>query len=932
MAGALILVFLFASRLQAQTPATNVDSFEAAFETISNGGGTILVTQPIVIDSSADFNSFDGQSNAVLVSGGSTNPIFIVTNGGTLFLADMTLANGLSTNSGGAIFVTSDSMLTVSNCVFSNNVVIGASGLSAATNSPTNSPVIGGNGRSGTSGRSVSGGAIFNLGALTVLNCQFLTNSAIGGNGGNGGPGVDGTTSGGNGGRGGNGGGAVGGGIYDAGQSLFIANSTFSANLAQAGSAGAGGAGGGGIVSGQAAGGGTGGDAAGAGLFTRNTNGGAVIWASTFANNSAQGGNSADGGITAGGNGQDGRNGGDALGGGIDNVGLLNITNSTFFQNIASGGAGGNGGSGAGGGNGGNGGSATGGSLYNAGTVFVLNCTFSMGGAIGGTNGFGGSGIANGNNGGKGARRGGNIANLARKKKGSFTIANSIIGKTTAGPGSFGTISDGGFNISADKSIPFKSIKKGGTSLAKTDPKLGDLAANGGPTETIALPTNSLAIDFINPNLAKNGATLDVDQRGTGRPIQVFSNDWNDAGAFELDPNAVTIIKQPQSTNVPAGSNVTFSVTAQSILPLSYQWYFNPSNLPPSALADSNNILSGATSNVLSITGAQSTDQGFYIVVINNAFDSATSKVASLTIIAPPAITAFTVNPTNGAVPLGSNATISVTASGASPLTYQWSFFAQTNSATNTLSNGGNVSGATSNILSITNFQPANDGNYFVIVANSAGSATSLVASLTTTIPSNSPPIITSSNLTPANGAVLQFSNATINVTVVSPSNAPVGYQWFFVQTNTTTTNTLTDNPANFPGNIIGSTSNLLTITNFDFQVPQNEGIYFVVVTNAFGSTTSRVFTLTLNTGGGGPPPPVAFLDKSLRPPSQPSLALSEVRQNGTAPLSPLQFSPALVVNRVRPSKRPNWTRSALDRSVLGIRFRTSEHSPPAAT
>jgi len=508
-----------------------------------------------------------------------------------------------------------------------------------------------------------------------------------------------------------------------------------------------------------------------------------------------------------------------------------------------------------------------------------------MGGAVGGTNGFGGSGAANGSNGGKGARRGGNIANVARRKKGSFTLANSIVGKTQSGPGSFGTILDGGFNISADTSIPFKRAKRGGTSLAKTDPKLADLANNGGLTETIALPTNSLAIDFINPNIATNGTTLGVDQRGTDRPIQVFSNKWSDAGAFELDPNAVSIIKQPQSTNVPVGSNATFSVTAQSALPLGYQWYFNPSNLPPSALTDPSNILSGETTNVLTITNAQAPNQGFYIVVITNGIDAATSKVASLTIATGPVITALTIIPTNGAVPLGSNATISVTATGASPLAYQWFFFAQTNSATNALSNGGNISGATSNTLSITNFQPSNNGNYFVVVTNVAGSATSQLASLTTTAASNSPPVITSTNLTPANGFVIQTSNATMSVTVLSPSNAPVGYQWFFSIAGSGVTNALSDTSA-FPGNISGSASNLLTITNFDFTPLQNDGSYFVVITNAFGSTTSGVFTLTLNSGGP-PPPSAAFLDNSLQLPGQPSLARAEIGQNRSADYNP---------------------------------------------
>ena len=910
---------LFSARSRAQTPVTNgsPDDFQTALDqVISNGGGTIVVTQPIGIDS--DTSSFDGQS-IVTVSGGNTNSIFSVTNSGNLTLANFTIANGLSTNKGGAIFVDSSSSLTLSNCIFSNNIALGASGLSASTNSSTNTPTIGANGGGGTAGDSVSGGAIYNLGSLFVFYCQFLSNSATGGSGGDGAPGVTGLTTGGNGGRGGNGGNALGGGIYDAGTGSVISNSTFAQNLARGGTAGSGGAGGGGLFSGVAASGGTGGNAGGAGLYTSDSN--CIIWACTFANNSAQGGNSADGGTSSGGLGQPGRNGGSAFGGGIDNVGSLNMTNSTFFENAAAGGSGGNGGNGGGAGNGGHGGNAVGGGLYNAGSAFVVSCTFSKGSVIGGTNGFAGSGVIGGSTGSPGASRGGNIANVASRKKGSFTLADSIVGKTLAGKAGYGRIIDGGFNISADNSIPFKRARRGGTSLMKTDPLPGDidLADNGGPTETIALPTNSLAIDFINPAIDTN-APLDVDQRGTHRPIQVFSNDWNDAGAFELDPNAISIIKQPQSTNVPVGSNATFSVTAQSAQPLGYQWYFNASNLPPSALTDPSNILSGETSNVLAITDVQSTNQGFYVVVVTNAFDSATSKVASLTITTPPVIAGITITPTNGDVTLGSNATISVTVSGALPLVYRWFFFAQTNSTTNALSNTGNISGVTSNTLSITNFQATNSGNYFVIVTNAAGSATSQVTLLTSMIPTNSPPIITFTSQTPTNGVVTQSSNATMSVTVISPSNAPVGYQWYFSQAGSGVTNALTDNPGNFPGNVIGSTSNVLTVTNFDFNQGRNDGMYFVIVTNSFGSTTSSVFTLTVSSIA---PSPVVFLDKSLQLSGQVSLASPASfcpepenvntrggkYQSGVCP----QPSPAALQNADAPGSTPrgSWSQRA---------------------
>ncbi|MEO6183713.1 MAG: immunoglobulin domain-containing protein, partial [Verrucomicrobiota bacterium] len=64
----------------------------------------------------------------------------------------------------------------------------------------------------------------------------------------------------------------------------------------------------------------------------------------------------------------------------------------------------------------------------------------------------------------------------------------------------------------------------------------------------------------------------------------------------------------------------------------------------------------------------------------------------------------------------GSNTTLSVIASGTSPLTYQWRF------------NGMDLAGATQSSLARNNVQPANSGNYQVVVSNGFGVATSQVA------------------------------------------------------------------------------------------------------------------------------------------------------------------------------------------------------------
>lgn len=684
-------------------------------EVVSSGGGTITITAPIVIgdvtNGPADIG-FDGVSNVVLSA--SSNALFIVGDGSSLSLSNMALENGVSTN-GGAVYISSGGTATFTNCFFSNNVALGMDGFSPGGTNDSSTNVVP-HGQRGGAGTAGLGGAIFNLGTVSVLDCTFATNSAIGGAGGDGADGGSGVTRGGTGGNGGPGGGALGGGIYTAGP-VTIVNTTFSNNVAQGGTGGTAGAGGSALISGVSGAGGVGGIAQGAGLYSTNTNAVVLILSTTFANNIAQGGTSQTGGTGSAGLGQSGRSGGNALGGGIENDkgGSVTLTNCTLFQNEAIGGGGGNGGDGGGrGGNGGNGGNATGGGIYNLGTVTVVNCTFSQGGAFGGTNGSAGSGVASARSGKRGLSRGGNVVNAAKKKQGSFTLINSIIATNLSGGGGVGIFIDGGYNISADRSIAFKSAKKGGTSLARTDPQVGALGANGGPTETVPITSsNSPAVNFIKAN-----DFPPFDQRGVSRPQLTFP----DAGAFELNPNQLVIVTQPQSTNVPVGSNGVFSVTVSGPGPI-YQWYFDSSNV----VVDPSDLLAGETNSSVLLTNVQLTNAGQFLVVITNDFSAVTSHVATLTVgiitnIAPTNITITASSP----ILVGTNVTLSVGVDGTSPFGYQW-FFQGSSFETIMLTNGGNISGSTSNILTISDFQTTNTGNYFIVVTNIAGSDTNSI-------------------------------------------------------------------------------------------------------------------------------------------------------------------------------------------------------------
>ena len=258
--------------------------------------------------------------------------------------------------------------------------------------------------------------------------------------------------------------------------------------------------------------------------------------------------------------------------------------------------------------------------------------------------------------------------------------------------------------------------------------------------------------------------------------------------------NAPNITSQPQSLAVAVGTAANFFVGATGDAPLTYFWSFN-TNTPV-----------GGNSNTLALLNVQTTNAGSYRVIVSNSAGTATSSVATLTVLIPPTITT---NPTNLTVATGSSPVFSVTAGGSAPLQYQW-YLGDTNTP---------LADATNATLTLNTVDAADAGSYFVVVTNSVGIATSLAATLTVL----GPPVIGSQ---PESQAVTVSNNATF--TVVVAGSAPLTYKWFF-NTNTP----------------VGVNSNLLALPNVQAS---NAGIYSVIITNNYGAVTSTFATLSVNT------------------------------------------------------------------------------------
>lgn len=181
------------------------------------------------------------------------------------------------------------------------------------------------------------------------------------------------------------------------------------------------------------------------------------------------------------------------------------------------------------------------------------------------------------------------------------------------------------------------------------------------------------------------------------------------AGAGQ--PPAITL--SPVDTVTTNGAPVLLSVVAARAAPQGYVWYHGDSPI------------AGASSSVLVFDPVTTNDAGPYHVVVTNSSGSATSAVANVTVLVPPAIRT---GPQPAEVESGKDAGFTVTAQGTAPLHYTWLF------------GGAPIPAADSPSLPLPGVTPASEGDYSVVVSNAAGVVTSSPAHLTVK-PATAPPV-----------------------------------------------------------------------------------------------------------------------------------------------------------------------------------------------
>lgn len=311
---------------------------------------------------------------------------------------------------------------------------------------------------------------------------------------------------------------------------------------------------------------------------------------------------------------------------------------------------------------------------------------------------------------------------------GQSMVPTNLSGVTAIAAGGFhslalrtnGTLVAWGWNAFGQTNVPtglsnVVAIAAGGSNSValKNDGTLVAWGANGnGQTNIPANATNVVAISCgaaHNLALLNDGSLISWGLNANGQ-TNVSANVTNiaaiAAGGYHnlalANVGPITFLNPPYSQVIFKDSNAVFNPAVLGLAPIAFQWQQNGTNVP------------NATNAMLQITNAQFTDAGNYQLVASNSFSTVTSGIATLTVndTAP----LFTVQPTNVTVMQNSDFALSPSVGGAPPLFYQWRL------------NDLPIAAATNLVLTVTNAQPINEGNYSLLVSNASGTAISSTA------------------------------------------------------------------------------------------------------------------------------------------------------------------------------------------------------------
>ena len=283
--------------------------------------------------------------------------------------------------------------------------------------------------------------------------------------------------------------------------------------------------------------------------------------------------------------------------------------------------------------------------------------------------------------------------------------------------------------------------------------------------------------------------------------------------------SAPVITAQPVSQSICGNGTISLSVTAQYAS--SYQWSLNGTPVP------------GATSSTYIVSAASSAYSGTYTVTVSNPAGSVTSQQTIVQVGST-----ITTQPSSLTITQYQTAGFNVAASGMSPFTYQWYQVPSGGSATI-------ISGATAGqyITPVQTSTTSSPVGYYATVTDSCGTVLTTNTANLTVNAGNSPPTITTQPVgqtTPSGGT------PTFSVTAVG--SGTLSYQWYKIP-NAGVNNEIAGGTPQTGTLISGATSPTYTLPASATTASNDQDVYYVKVSNAYGQAVSQRATLAVDAG-----------------------------------------------------------------------------------
>ncbi|MEI6035272.1 MAG: immunoglobulin domain-containing protein [Verrucomicrobiae bacterium] len=363
----------------------------------------------------------------------------------------------------------------------------------------------------------------------------------------------------------------------------------------------------------------------------------------------------------------------------------------------------------------------------------------------------------------------------------------------------------------------FRIASATSTANALSDTPEGDMPEYSGTTTATLVVQASTAMDgdqfFCLVSDGASAATSNhrrdvIHPDPVGQPELTTLMLENTPALLKVNEVAPVIIEEPGNISLASGTSGIFTVSAVGP-PYEfgyghYQWQRLPAGSFDWSDLTNGGAYTGTTTTSLRVQAAEAMSGDRFRCRVSNTMGSTLSETVTLTVGAPPAIS---VQPATATFAVGSNATLSVVASGTGPLTYTWY----------KVGTIPPVASSSSNTLTISNVQPGDAGTYSVTITNDYGNTVSNGASLIVrTAPSFS--------MTFGDRYIAAGGSMALNAGLASSNSTPVAYQWTF-------------NGSPISGASGNTTNTTLTYTVSDFQTAK-VGTYALAVSNAVGNAT----------------------------------------------------------------------------------------------